>query len=100
MLLTLMPQEPTGSGFEWSSDSDEAIGRTLYFGLAGYFTVTEMQLLFPVGDTYKFNLSIYNSLDGTGEPYVVAMVRPVFVGVYLCVVFYGWPVIPALLFDL
>eukprot|EP00752_Nemacystus_decipiens_P014961 g13320.t1 len=62
--------ERTSSGFEWSSDSDEAIGRTLYFSLAGFFTVTEMQLMFPVGDTYKFDLTIYNSLDGTDEPYV------------------------------
>lgn len=47
----------------------------MYFGLAGFFTVTEMQLLFPVGDTFKFDLTIYNSLDGTGEPYVTIMVR-------------------------
>eukprot|EP00903_Cladosiphon_okamuranus_P020463 g18782.t1 len=54
--------EPTSSGFEWSSDSDEAIGRTLYLGLAGFFTVSEMHLMFPVGDTYKFDLQIYSGL--------------------------------------
>ncbi|CAM9195943.1 unnamed protein product, partial [Hapterophycus canaliculatus] len=63
--------EPTTDGFEWTSDSDEAFDRTLYFSFAGYFTVTEMQLKFPVGDTYKFELWIYNELDGTGEPYVI-----------------------------
>lgn len=69
-------QEPTTTGFEWTSDSAEAIGLTLGFSFAGYFEdVTEMQLQFPVGDTYKFDLSISNSLDGTGEPYVIIPVR-------------------------
>ena len=33
-----------------------------------------MHLLFPVGDTFKFDLTIYNSLDGTGEPYTTVTV--------------------------
>lgn len=35
----------------------------------------EMQMQFPVGDTYKFDLSVSNRLDGTGEPYVTIPVR-------------------------
>ncbi|CBJ31644.1 hypothetical protein Esi_0270_0027 [Ectocarpus siliculosus] len=30
-------EEPTTDGFEWSSDSNEAISRTLFLSLAGYF---------------------------------------------------------------
>ncbi|CAN0133967.1 unnamed protein product [Scytosiphon promiscuus] len=63
--------EVTTDGFEWTSDSDEAIDLTLSFVLAGYFTVTEMQLKFPVGDTYKFELWVYNEMDDTDEPYVI-----------------------------
>ncbi|CAM9430682.1 unnamed protein product, partial [Ectocarpus sp. 13 AM-2016] len=62
--------EPTTDGFEWSSDSDEAIDRTLTLTLAGYYTVTELQLMFPEGDTYKFDLALFNKLDGTREAYV------------------------------
>ncbi|CAN0303751.1 unnamed protein product, partial [Ectocarpus sp. 12 AP-2014] len=62
--------EPTTDGFEWSSDSDEAIDRTLTLSLAGYYTVTVLQLMFPEGDTYKFDLALFNELDGTREAYV------------------------------
>ncbi|CAM9160433.1 unnamed protein product [Ectocarpus sp. 4 AP-2014] len=61
--------EPTTDGFEWSSDSNEAIDRSLTLFLAGYYTVTELQLMFPEGDTYQFDLTLFNKLDGTGEAY-------------------------------
>lgn len=61
-------------GLAWTSESDETIGDTIYFGLGGYFTVTEAQLQFPAGDTYKFDLALSNSLDDTGEPYVTITV--------------------------
>lgn len=61
----LLPQAVTTDGFEWTSDSDEAIGSTLYLGLAGYFVVTKIQLQFPEGDTYKFDLSVSSREDST-----------------------------------
>ena len=71
----LVPQRLPLPGRAWTSETDETIGDTLSFGLAGYFTVTEMQLRFPVGDTYKFDLALFNGLDGTGEAYVTISVR-------------------------
>ena len=70
-----MPQSPAVPGFAWTSDSDEAIGETLFFGLAGYLTVTEAQFQFPGGDTYKFDLELSNRLDDTREPFVTVTVR-------------------------
>lgn len=60
-----LPQELTTDGFEWTSDSDDAVGSTLFFSLAGFFVVTEIQLKFPAGDTYKFDLSVSGGDDGT-----------------------------------
>ncbi len=60
-------------GFAWASE--DSIGQSISFSLAGYFTVTEAQLQFPVGDTYKFDLELSNGLDGTGEAYVTIAVR-------------------------
>lgn len=51
-------QEPTTDGFEWSSDSEEAIDRTLGFELASYAMVSAVEMRFPVGDTYKFDLEL------------------------------------------
>lgn len=67
-------QESTSDGFDFTSDSDRISDRLLYMRFAGYFTVTEMQLKFPAGDTYKFGLWIYNEADGTHEPYVIVTV--------------------------
>eukprot|EP00752_Nemacystus_decipiens_P007213 g6456.t1 len=50
--------EPTTDGFEWSSDSDEAIDRTLGFELGSYALVSAVEMKFPVGDTYKFDLEL------------------------------------------
>lgn len=75
-LFMTRKQEQTTDGFEWTSDSAAAIDSFLLFGFAGFFEdVTEMQLQFPVGDTYKFDLSISNDLDGTGEPFATVPVR-------------------------
>lgn len=63
--LIVLPQEVTTDGFEWTSDSDDAIGSTVFFSFAGYFVVTEIQLQFPVGDTYKFDLSVSGGGDST-----------------------------------
>ncbi|CAM9345379.1 unnamed protein product [Hapterophycus canaliculatus] len=48
--------EPATDGFEWSSDSDAAIDRTLYFELASYALVDAVEMKFPTGDTFKFDL--------------------------------------------
>ena len=72
-------QRPAVPGFAWTSDSDEAIGETLSFGLVNLYTLTEAQFQFPVGDTYQFDLEIFSSLDGTGEPYVTI---PVSIGAW------------------
>lgn len=39
--------------------------------LAGYFTVTELQLLFPEGDTYMFDLTLHNELEDTSATITV-----------------------------
>lgn len=46
--------------FEWTSDSDEALGRTLTFSLSSYTTLTAVEILFPEGDTYSFDLWLYD----------------------------------------
>lgn len=56
IVVALSAQEPTTDGFEWSSDSDEAIDRTLFFELASYAVVDAVEIKFPAGDTYKFDL--------------------------------------------
>lgn len=59
-------QEPATDGFEWGSDSNDAIDLLLYFALSSYATVTAIELQFPVGDTYKFDLELGNDI---GEPF-------------------------------
>ena len=51
-------QEPTTDGFEWTSDSTEAIDRILYFELGAFALVDAVEMKFPPGDTYKFDLII------------------------------------------
>ncbi|CAM9688722.1 unnamed protein product [Scytosiphon promiscuus] len=51
-------EEPTTDGFEWSSDSDEAIDQTLKFELAFYAMVDAVEIKFPAGDTYKFDIVV------------------------------------------
>ena len=75
-------QRPATPGFAWTSGSMESIGDALSFELSGYFAVTEVQLQFPVGDTYQFDLALFNSLDGTDEAYATVTVR--FVGLLVC----------------
>lgn len=52
------PQEPTTDGFEWTSDSPEAIDRVLYVELGAFALVDAVEMKFPAGDTYKFDLVI------------------------------------------
>lgn len=56
MMAVRSKQEPITDGFEWSSDSDEAIDRTLTFELAFYAIVDAIEIMFPAGNTYMFDL--------------------------------------------
>lgn len=44
----------------WRSDSPEATGGVLTYELNSYATVDAVELEFPVGDTYKFDVELYN----------------------------------------
>lgn len=78
-LYVALLQEPTTDGFEFTTDSNDATGGTIFFDLAGFFVVTEVQLQFPVGDTYKFDLSV-SSRESTTlitvRENIIAMSRP------------------------
>lgn len=52
-------QGATTDAFEWSSESEEAIDRTLSFELAYYATIDTVELQFPTGETYNFDLELY-----------------------------------------
>lgn len=60
LMLVVVLQEPTTDGFEWSSDSDEAIDRTLTFELASYAMVDAVEIKFPAGNVYVFDLVLYD----------------------------------------
>lgn len=44
----------------WRSDSPEATGGVLTYELNSYATVDAVELEFPVGETYKFDVELYN----------------------------------------
>jgi len=53
-------QEVTTDSFEWTSDSEEAWDRTLIFSLSTYSSLTAVELQFPVGETYIFDLELFD----------------------------------------
>lgn len=57
-----MYQEQSTEGFAWGSSSISDEG-TLGFTLSAYATVTAVELKFPVGDSYKFDVVVYNETD-------------------------------------
>lgn len=69
--------EATTDKFEWSSDSNEALNRDLTFVLSSYATASAMEIQFPVGDTYKFDLEFYvddesqPTIGISGEPFLI-----------------------------
>lgn len=65
-------QGSTTNGFEFSSDSSEVVDETLGFTLDYYTVVTALELQFPAGDTYKFDVWLY---DQEGEPLYSQVVR-------------------------
>ncbi|CAN0221506.1 unnamed protein product [Pylaiella littoralis] len=56
-------EEPTTDGFEWSSDSDEAIDRTLTFELAFYAIVDAIEIIDGTAAWNSFDLSSYLAAD-------------------------------------
>lgn len=62
-------------GFEWTSDSNEALDRSLSLILSYYSAVTTIDIEFPVGDTYKFDLNIFNGVDGEPSATIEVSVR-------------------------
>lgn len=50
----------TTDRFEWTSDSEEAWDRTLTFSLSTYSSLTAVELQFPAGETYIFDLELYD----------------------------------------
>eukprot|EP00752_Nemacystus_decipiens_P014962 g13321.t1 len=49
---------PTSDGFEWTSDSVDAIDQVVYFELGAFALVDAVEIKFAAGDTYKFDLVI------------------------------------------
>ncbi|CAM9649069.1 unnamed protein product [Ascophyllum nodosum] len=65
--------EVTSDAFEWTSDAEEAWDRKLTFSLSTYSTLNAVELQFPKGETYIFDLQLYDdrvstfSLDPTSS---------------------------------
>lgn len=56
-----MDSQPiTTDKFEWTSDSEEALDRTLTFSLSSYASLSSMDFVFPEGGTYSFDLQLYD----------------------------------------
>lgn len=70
-------QGVTNDAFEWISDSEEAAGNQLAFYFSSYSLVPTVQLKFPVGDTYIFDIERYESYYG--QPTTTVQVRIHFV---------------------
>ncbi|CAM9878861.1 unnamed protein product [Ectocarpus sp. 12 AP-2014] len=53
----------TTDAFVWASESDAAIDENLSFVLNSYALMEAVELQFPVGETYKFELTLYDDED-------------------------------------
>ena len=62
-------------GFEWSSESDDALDEELVFKLSYWASLTSADLLFPEGETYLFELDLYTNADGGDDPFMTITVR-------------------------
>ncbi|CAN0405209.1 unnamed protein product, partial [Ascophyllum nodosum] len=52
--------EVTADALEWTSDAEEAWDRKLTFSLSTYSTLNAVELQFPTGETYIFDLQLYD----------------------------------------
>ncbi|CAM9345152.1 unnamed protein product [Pylaiella littoralis] len=50
----------TVDAFQWTSNSAEVVGEKLHFSLSHYAIVSAIELQFPIGDTYQFEIELYN----------------------------------------
>ena len=81
----------TSDSFEWTSTVEDAWNRKLTFSLSTYSTLNAVELQFPTGETYIFDLWLYDnrvskiSLDPTSRidphtiievSYLHACIRP------------------------
>lgn len=64
-------QGPTTDAFDWSSDSNEALDRTLSWTLNAYAEMDAVELQFPAGDTYKFDLELFDGGDDARQVFSV-----------------------------
>ena len=62
-------------GFEWWSESDDALDEELVFELSYWASLTSADLLFPAGDTYLFELDLYTDADDGNDPFMTLTVR-------------------------
>lgn len=53
--------QTTTEAFAWSSDTDDFIGDTVSFTLNSYAFLTALEMQFPAGDTYKFDIVCYDA---------------------------------------
>lgn len=65
-------QGPTTYALEFVSDASEVLDESLGFDLAYFTTVTSLLLQFPAGDTYKFDVMLF---DVEGDPIYTQEVR-------------------------
>ena len=62
-------------GFEWWSESDDALDEELGFLLSTWSSLTSVGLQFPTGETYQFDLHFYTEADGADDPFMTLTVR-------------------------
>lgn len=65
-------QDITTDGFEFISNDERVLDRAVTFTLNSYATLTAIEMQFVTGDTYKFDLEVYNDED---DPFVIIAVR-------------------------
>ena len=65
----------TTDAFEWWSESDDALDEELVFELSTWVLLTAVELQFPTGDTYLFELELYTEADSGNDPFTTLTVR-------------------------
>lgn len=63
--LILFSQGVTNGAFKFASDSVDAMDETLTFTFSSYSMIKAIAMKFPVRDTPKFSLSLYDPYGGS-----------------------------------